>query len=71
MENIIQLILWVIILGSIYWVIDWGRKRLGLPEPFNNILEWVLIIGIVVFAINLILTLVGQPIFDMPNLNLG
>jgi len=61
MGNIIQIIL---------WVIDWGRKKLGLLEPFNKLVEWALIVGIVIFTINLIMTLVGQPIFDLPTIGL-
>lgn len=36
-EAVLHAILWLVVAGLIYWVLNWGLKKIGLPEPFNKI----------------------------------
>lgn len=67
--NIIQAIIWLLIIGSIYFVVDWGLGRLAPPEPVNKVIHWIVIIAVVLLVINVLLTLVGYPLFRLPRLH--
>lgn len=67
-NNIIQVIIWAILFGVLYAIINWGRERMGLPDPFGKILYWILIGAAVVCGINLVMMLVGHPLFHLPRL---
>ena len=54
---LIYLIIIGFILGILYWLIDW----LGTPEPINKILKAVILLVGVLFLINFLLVLAGQP----------
>ncbi len=68
MATIIQAIIWLIIFGILYFIIDWGLQRMGLPEPFNKVMNWLLIGAAVVCAVNVVMMVVGHPFFPLPRL---
>lgn len=59
--TILQALIWLVIAGVIYWVLDWGLKRIGLPEPFNKIATVLLVLIVVVVVINALLIIAGHP----------
>lgn len=70
MENLLQSILWLIIIGVVYVVVDWGLVRMGLPDIINTVLKWMMIVFVVAVVVNIILGLVGHPLFSLPKLSL-
>ena len=58
---VVQALIWIVIAGIIYWVLDWGIKRIGLPEPFPKIATVLLVLIVVVVVINALLLLAGHP----------
>lgn len=54
-------LVWLVIAALIYFVIDWGLKKIGLPEPFNKIAQVILVLLVVVVLINALLLLAGKP----------
>jgi hypothetical protein len=59
---LLSVVIWVIVIGLIYGLVDWFLKYVALAEPFN---KWAHVIaaGVAVFlVVNLLLTLVGYPI---------
>ena len=56
-HNLIYLIVIGFILGILYWLIDY----LQAPDPINRILKAVIILVGVLFLINFLLVLAGQP----------
>jgi hypothetical protein len=68
MATIIQAVIWLLVFGALYLIINWGLQRLGLPDPFNKVLDWILIVSVVVCVVNVVLMVVGHPIFHLPRL---
>jgi hypothetical protein len=60
-QNVINAVIWLIIAGVIFFLLDWAIKSVGVPEPFNKVLHVVLILVAVIICINALLTLVGKP----------
>lgn len=58
---VVNAIIWLVIGALIYFVVDWGLKKIGLPEPFNKIATVLLVLVVVVILANALLTLVGKP----------
>lgn len=61
-EDLIMAVLWIVIAAMIYWVVTWGLAKIGVPEPFNKIINVVLVIAVVVFLVNALLSLAGHPL---------
>jgi uncharacterized membrane protein len=59
--ELIQLVIWLVIVGLILWLAWWFVGYVGLPEPFNKVAR--VIIGLVAFIIllYLLLGMVGAP----------
>jgi len=69
MHHLLQSILWLVIIGAIYVVVNWGIARMGLPDIINTVLRWVMVTLVVAVVVNIILTLVGHPLFSLPGLS--
>lgn len=60
---LIQALIWLVIGGVIFWLVNWGIGYIGVPEPFNKVIRVILVIVVVIFCINALLLLVGKPLF--------
>lgn len=60
-NTLLTAILWLVVGALIYFVLDWGIKRVGIPEPFNKIVQVLLVLFVVAVVINALLVLVGKP----------
>lgn len=59
-----NLIVQLVIGGLIAAVCWWGLDKVGLPEPFNKIVRVLLVLGIVVWLVNILLSVSGHgPLF--------
>jgi hypothetical protein len=58
---VVECLIWLVIAALIYFVVDWGLKKIGLPEPFNKIAQVILILLVVVALVNGLLLLAGHP----------
>lgn len=58
---LISLLIWLVILGLIFWVITWALSQFSIPEPFNKIIKVILVLIVAILAINALLTIVGTP----------
>lgn len=63
---LIWLVITVIVAGLIYWIVDWGLNKLAIPEPFNKVARVILIIAVVVFLVNALLSVAGHGFIRMP-----
>lgn len=59
-EAVMMCIVWLVIGALIYFVLDWGLKKIALPEPFNKIAVVLLVLLVVVVLVNALLTLVDK-----------
>jgi heme A synthase len=46
--NLVNLLIWVIVLGLIFYVIHWALSQVPLPAPFNVVARVVLALIVVV-----------------------
>lgn len=67
----IKAIVWLVIFGVMYYVLDWGLRKLSLPEPFHRILSGILVLLVVLCVINAVLSIVGHSLFELPGLHLN
>lgn len=65
--DLIQLLIYVVVLGLIVAVVWWGWGKVGpmIPQPFNMVIVVLGVLIICVLVINILLGLIGQPIFDL------
>lgn len=54
----INLLLYVVVWGLIFYVLWWALGKLGLPEPFAKIATVILVLFIVIVLLNLLLGIV-------------
>ena len=55
----------LVILGLIFWLVIWFLDWVGVPEPFNKIIRVIVGVVVLVYLINLLLSLSGTPLFRM------
>jgi len=60
-SSLLSLLLWIVIIGTIFGLLWWLIQYVGLPAPFDKIARVVLAIIAVVFLINALLSVVGEP----------
>jgi hypothetical protein len=59
----IRTFFFVLIIGGICWLLWWLIGFLGVPEPFAKILRGIVAVFAVLVLINILLSLIGHPIF--------
>lgn len=52
--SLVNLLIYICILGLIFYVLFWGLGKIGLPEPFNKVAIAILVLIIVLVLINLL-----------------
>lgn len=58
--DIVRLLVWVIVLGLIFYLLFWGVGKIGLPEPFNKIAIAIIVVAAVLLLINFLLGITGS-----------
>lgn len=58
---IIGALIWLLIMGVIFWLLHWLITYVGLPEPFAKVAYVILAIAAVVIVINVLLSIAGKP----------
>jgi len=64
-EALVELVLYLIIIGGIFWLLLFLIDYVGLPEPFAKIAKVVVMIIGVVLLINVLLSFAGHPVFQL------
>ena len=54
---VIDLIITLVIVGLVYFIVDWALKKIALPEPFGKIAMVLMVLLAAVFLINALLGL--------------
>lgn len=60
---LLTLLVYLVIGGLVFYLIWWFIGFVGLPEPFNKVARVVVGLAALIFLINLLLGLVGTPLF--------
>ena len=61
-EALVHGIIFLIILGLVFWLLWWLVSYTNPPEPFNKIIRVVLAIAAVIILINVLLSWTGHPL---------
>lgn len=61
-EAMVSVIVTLIIVGLVFFILDWAVTKIGIGEPFNRVIRVILILAAALFVINALLTLVGHPL---------
>jgi len=64
-DQLLHAVVWVIIAGVIFWLVNWLITYVGVPEPFNKVAKVIVAIVAVVFLVNALLTIVGKPFITL------
>jgi len=61
-EALIQAVIWIVIAGVIWWLLNWLIGYAGIPEPFAKVARVILAVVAVLILINALLSLAGHPL---------
>jgi len=61
-ESLINAVIWLIIAGVIFWLLNWLISYVGVPEPFAKVAKVIIAIAVALICINALLTLAGRPL---------
>jgi uncharacterized membrane protein YtjA (UPF0391 family) len=62
LDTLIYAVLYLIVGGLIFWLLEWLLGYVGVPEPFHKIARVVLAVAAVLFVISVLLWLIGFPL---------
>ena len=61
-QDILQAVIWIIVVGVIFWLLTYLVGAIPLPEPFNKVMRVILLVAAVLFLINILLGFTGHPL---------
>lgn len=61
-ETLVHAVIWIIIAGVIFWLVNWLIDYCGLPAPFNKVAKVIVAVVAVLILINALLTIAGHPL---------
>ncbi len=62
-QAVIGSVIYVIVIGLIFWLLTWLIDYVAIPEPFNKIARVILAVAAVFMLIGVLLGMAGHPIF--------
>lgn len=62
-SGLLSLIVYIVVVGLIFWCVWWFLGYVGVPEPFNKVIRVIVGLVALIVVINLLLGLVGTPMF--------
>lgn len=63
-DSLIHAVIVLVIVGLVLWLLSYLVSAVGLPEPFAKVAKVIILVIGVLFLINLLLSLIGHPIFN-------
>jgi cytochrome c biogenesis protein CcdA len=60
--GLLSTVVYLIIIGLIFWCVWWFLGYVGVPEPFNKVLRVVIGLVALLVVINVLLGLTGSPL---------
>jgi hypothetical protein len=60
-ESVIHGLIYLIVIGVVFWLLWWLINYIALPEPFAKVARVILAIAAVIILINILLGLAGGP----------
>ena len=63
-DSLLHALIWLVIMGLVFWVCWWALNTINPPEPFKKVGTVLLVLIAALLIINLLLGLVGHPLFN-------
>jgi len=60
-EALLHAIIWLAVVGLIFYVLWWALGKIALPEPFNKVATVLLVVIGAVVIIYFLLGMIGSP----------
>lgn len=54
-ESLVTIVIYLIVLGLIFWLLWWALNAIGLPEPFNKVAHVVVVLAAFITVLYLLL----------------
>lgn len=64
LSGLVELVIYLIVVGAVLWLLLWLIGYAGLPEPFAKVAKIIIMVIAVIILINVLLGFVGQPVFN-------
>ena len=64
-SSLVSLVIYIVVIGLIFYVLWWGLAQIALPEPFDKIARVVVVVVAVLLLINALLGLTGSAPFRL------
>jgi len=64
-EKLVELVIYLAIVGGILWLLLWLIDYIGLPEPFSKVAKIIIMVVGVLILINVLLGFAGHPIITL------
>ena len=65
LAGLVELIIYLCIVGGVVWLLLWLIGYLAVPEPFSKVAKIIIMVFCVLLLINLLLGFLGTPIFTL------
>ena len=62
LEGLVELVIYLAIVGGILWLLLWLVSYIGLPEPFAKVAKIIIMVVGVLILINVLLGFAGHPV---------
>ncbi len=66
MNSLLSFVIYLVIVGLIFWCIWWFLGYVNPPEPFNKVIRVIIGLVALILVISLLLSLVGHPLGVVP-----
>ncbi len=60
-QGLLHLVVWIVIVGLIFWCIWWFIGYVAPPEPFNKILRVIVGLVALLIVVSVLLSMLGTP----------
>ncbi len=64
-EGLVELVIYLLIVGGIFWLLLWLIGYCGLPEPFAKVAKVIIMVVGVLILINVLLGFAGHPLVNL------
>lgn len=64
-DALLSVVVYLVVVGLIFWAIWWFIGQVGVPEPFNKIIRVIVGLVALIFVITLLLSLLGHPLVPL------
>lgn len=59
-QSLISLVVWLVVVGLVFYILWWLIGYIGLPEPFNKVVRVVIAVACALLLINVLLGMVDR-----------